>query len=80
MRCVARELGPKNSCVNLVHPGLTDTGGIDEEYLRASGERRFIRRAGLPTDLAGAVVFLASAESSFITGQQIVVDGGLMLT
>jgi NAD(P)-dependent dehydrogenase (short-subunit alcohol dehydrogenase family) len=79
MRCVARELGPKNICVNMIHPGLTDTGGSTREYLEARSKNKFIQRVGMPEDLTGAVVFLASDDSAFVTGQQFHVDGGGIL-
>lgn len=76
MRCVARELGSSNICVNMVHPGLTDTGGSTREYLEARSKNRFIQRVSTPQDLTGIVVFLAGDDSGFITGQQLYVDGG----
>jgi NAD(P)-dependent dehydrogenase (short-subunit alcohol dehydrogenase family) len=79
MRCVARELGPQRVCVNMIHPGLTDSGDVPRDYLEARAKNRFIQRVGMPSDIAGAVVFLASDESSFISGQQIFVDGGGIL-
>ena len=79
MRCVARELGAKNVCVNMVHPGLTDTGGSTREYLEERSKNKFIHRVGMPEDLVGAIVFLASNDSGFITGQQFYIDGGGIL-
>ncbi len=79
-RCMARELGPENICVNLIHPGATDTGVPVQtrEYLEQRSQLRSIARVQSPEDIAGAVVFFASDESDFITGQQLIVDGGLI--
>ena len=79
VRCMARDLGPYNICVNLVHPGITDTGGVDRAYLEERSKRRFIHRVQEPTDLAGACVFFASDASDFVTGQQLNVDGGIVM-
>ena len=78
-RCIARELGRSNICVNLVHPGLTDTGGVPRERLEDRAKNKFIKRVGMPEDLTGTVSFLASEDSSFITAQQIYIDGGGIL-
>jgi len=79
VRCMARDLGPHNICVNLVHPGITDTGGVDRAYLEERSKRRFIHRVQEPTDMAGACVFFASDASDFVTGQQLNVDGGIVM-
>ena len=79
VRCMARDLGPHNICVNLVHPGITDTGGVDRAYLEERSKLRFIPRVQEPTDLAGACVFFASDASDFVTGQQLNVDGGIVM-
>jgi NAD(P)-dependent dehydrogenase (short-subunit alcohol dehydrogenase family) len=79
MRCVARELGPYGCCANVIHPGLTDSGGMDPTVLEAASQARMIRRIEVPADLVGAAVFLASDESDFMTGQQLVIDGGQVL-
>jgi NAD(P)-dependent dehydrogenase (short-subunit alcohol dehydrogenase family) len=78
VRCVARELGPDNICVNMIHPGITDTGGVSREYLEERSKLRAIPRVQVPRDLVGAAVFLSSDESDFITGQQLHVDGGMV--
>lgn len=79
VRCMARDLGPYNICVNMVHPGITDTGGVDREYLEERSKRRFIHRVQEPMDLTGACVFFASDASDFVTGQQLNVDGGIVM-
>ena len=79
MHCVARELGPHKICANIIHPGMTDTGGTTREYLEARAKMRLIPRVQEAGDIAGAAVFLAADESDFITGQQLHVDGGIVL-
>ena len=79
----AQELGPYGINVNCIAPGWTRTdmtlqeakGRIEEvENLKAS--MAAVRRIGEPEDIANAALFLASDESSFVTGQVIVADGG----
>jgi NAD(P)-dependent dehydrogenase (short-subunit alcohol dehydrogenase family) len=77
-RALAVELGPYNICINCVAPGFTDT-----EASRGLGDvnkydtsKTPLRRLEKPEDLTGAAVFLASAESDFMTGQTLLVDGG----
>jgi len=69
--------------VNVVSPGSTDTPGLrrltglDGEGLEAAFRDRIpLGRVGRPEDVAGAVLFLASDDSSFVTGSEIFVDGG----
>ncbi|HUB69782.1 MAG TPA: SDR family oxidoreductase [Acidimicrobiales bacterium] len=82
-RSLAREVGGDGICVNCVMPGAIRTEneeelfpGRAEQAAREQAVRQSIPRRGLATDLAGTFVFLASAESDFVTGQVIVVDGG----
>ncbi|MDA1325679.1 MAG: glucose 1-dehydrogenase [Proteobacteria bacterium] len=79
VRCMARDLGPYNICVNMVHPGITDSGGVDRDYLEERSKLRFIPRVQEPMDLTGACVFFASDASDFVTGQQLNVDGGIVM-
>ncbi len=81
-RAVAREVGDDNICVNTVAPGLTtsenvlERGHWSEEWLERNRNTRVIKRLETPEDLVGTVIFLASREADFITGQVLVVDGG----
>lgn len=79
-RTIARELAPYNIRVNAIAPGLTDTGMAGQMEARASKEmvgRTDMNRLGLPIEVANTMLFLASDEASFITGQTIRVDGGM---
>ncbi|MFB3738158.1 MAG: SDR family NAD(P)-dependent oxidoreductase [Candidatus Velamenicoccus archaeovorus] len=82
-RSLARELGPFNITVNAVAPGLVSNDATrvmnDDAYLERMAQMRAIGREMVPDDLLGAVLFLASPASDFITGQTIVVDGGQIL-
>jgi NAD(P)-dependent dehydrogenase (short-subunit alcohol dehydrogenase family) len=82
-RSISRELGEHNICVNSLAPGFTLSDSVMHEnpnHLAHSQQpsivRRAIKRDEYPEDLLGALVFLASADSDFITGQTIAVDGG----
>jgi NAD(P)-dependent dehydrogenase (short-subunit alcohol dehydrogenase family) len=91
-RCVAMELGEAGVRVNSISPGAIATGifgkalGLDTaaaektaEMMKAAfAQVQPIKRAGLPDDIANAAVFLASDESSFINGADILVDGGMI--
>jgi NAD(P)-dependent dehydrogenase (short-subunit alcohol dehydrogenase family) len=81
-RSLSRELGPHGIAVNSLSPGyiLSDTGlensvHVEEERVPVRNSRAF-KRDAYPEDLLGTLVFLASSDSDFITGQSIVVDGG----
>lgn len=76
-KSLAKELGPKGILVNAVAPGLMETdmtSGMDTGSLI---EAIPLRRIGSGTDVAGAVAFLCSGLSSYLTGQVLVIDGGL---
>ncbi len=79
-KCLARELGADGVTVNVVTPGLTPTGPVREHFPPSLLERvragRAIGRDATPEDLVGAVLFLASPDADFITGQTLNVDGG----
>ena len=79
-RTLARELGDDNITVNCIAPGGTlaeenPSPETIEMRSRKTGERA-IKRVQVPEDIAGAMAFLASSDSDFITGQTLVVDGG----
>lgn len=77
-RALAGELGPHNICINSVAPGFTDTEASRglADVTKYDTSRTPLGRLQEPGDLAGAVLFLASPESDFITGQTLLVDGG----
>ena len=80
-RSLAREVGDYGICVNAIAPGLVEHEGqnapqaLTELQLKA----RSIKRLQTPEDLLGTLVFLASSDSDFMTGQTIVVDGGSIM-
>jgi 3-oxoacyl-[acyl-carrier protein] reductase len=82
-RSLAQELGPKKIRVNSVNPGMVQTegtaaAGIDESEFRKETEAKTpLGRIGQPNDIAPVVVFLASPESGWITGETLFVSGGL---
>ena len=80
-RALARELGEYGVCVNAISPGLTKSERaakrVPEEYYNERANLRSIKRVEVPEDLVGTVFFLASSDSDFITGQTIMVDGGM---
>lgn len=76
----ANELAPRKIRVNIVSPGPTQTEGLDgvasadaKDFLASSTA---LQRLGKPEEIANAVLFLASANASFITGTELLVDGG----
>jgi len=75
-RFVASYYGAKGVRCNAVHPGGLRTPKMPEAFVRAYSSRTFLGRLAGETDLKGAVVFLASDASAYITGTQLVVDGG----
>jgi 3-oxoacyl-[acyl-carrier protein] reductase len=78
----ARELGPSGVRVNAIAPGFVATemiASVPEKVLGAVEDRTPLRRLGRPEDIANAYLFLASDESSFITGHVLSVDGGLIV-
>ncbi|HEY7705767.1 MAG TPA: SDR family oxidoreductase [Gaiellaceae bacterium] len=84
VRYLAVELSPRGIRVNAVSGGVVVTGALEhfpnrEDMIRAAQKRTPAGRMVLPSDIAGAVVFLASAEADMIRGQTIVVDGGYSL-
>jgi 2-hydroxycyclohexanecarboxyl-CoA dehydrogenase len=87
-KTLARELAAKNIRLNVVCPGLTETGML-ESFMQGAGNpdklREAYRRAipvgrlGKPEDIPGAVLFFASDDADFITGQVLSVSGGLTM-
>lgn len=78
---VAKEYASRNILVNCVAPGFIETdmtSGLPPEVRSAMLQGIALERAGRPEDVAGAVLFLASDLGSYITGQTIVVDGGMV--
>jgi 3-oxoacyl-[acyl-carrier protein] reductase len=79
-RALAREVGERGITVNAVTPGMTQSetqvASSSGNYLAARVAGRAIERVQVPADLVGAVMFLSSAASDFMTGQTINVDGG----
>ncbi len=80
-KSLARELGPFNIHVNAVAPGLIESELVSKmprEKVDAIIKSSSLGRIGTPEDVAQAVLFLASEHSDYITGQTIVVDGGII--
>ncbi len=80
-KSLARELGPFNIHVNAVAPGLIESEVVSKmpkEKLEAIIKSSSLGRVGKPEEVAQAVLFLASEHSNYITGQTIVVDGGIV--
>ena len=83
LRALAAELGPRGVRVNAIAPGYFENimGGATEEHSHAEKQEQIITftpmgRRGLPEELVGPVVFLASDASSYVTGAVLFVDGG----
>ena len=82
-RAAALELGADGIRVNTVSPGLIDAGGLAERWPEGHGSwlaHAPLGRTGRPEDIGNACVFLASPAASFITGHDLVVDGGMLAT
>ncbi|CAG2178824.1 unnamed protein product, partial [Oppiella nova] len=73
---LALELGPKGVRVNAVSPGGTEVEGTPKTWIELMKQLAPLRRIGEPLDIAKAVVFLASTDAQYITGEDLVVDGG----
>jgi 3-oxoacyl-[acyl-carrier protein] reductase len=82
-KSLAKELGPRNIRVNSINPGMVETEGVHAAGFAESDFRKQIEaqtplgRIGQPHDIAPAAVFLASADASWITGETLVISGGL---
>jgi NAD(P)-dependent dehydrogenase (short-subunit alcohol dehydrogenase family) len=77
-RSLAREVGEFGICVNAIAPGLVQHEGQNapREFTEFQLKTRSLKRLETPEDLLGPLIYLASAESDFVTGQTLVVDGG----
>jgi 3-oxoacyl-[acyl-carrier protein] reductase len=81
-KSVAKELASRNILINAVAPGFIDTdmtAAMTPEARATLSGQIPLERLGSPSDIAGAVTFLASDLASYITGQVLVVDGGLVM-
>jgi 3-oxoacyl-[acyl-carrier protein] reductase len=82
-RSLAQELGPRKIRVNAINPGMVETegvrsAGISESEFRTQVEAQTpLGRIGQPQDIAPAAVFLASADSAWITGETLYIAGGM---
>ena len=81
-KSLANELGPRKIRLNTINPGMVETEGLHSAGMVESDFRKQIEaqtplgRIGQPQDIAGAAVFLASSDSSWITGETFVISGG----
>ena len=81
-KALAKELGPSGITVNCVEPGVIVTSmnaQLDQETMQGLIDETPLMRLGKPSDVADAVLFLASENASFITGQILGVDGGFAI-
>ena len=91
-RCAAQELGPLGICINAICPGFVETDmlqsfsahsaitGLSFEQIMANGKARVpLRRFLKPEEIAHLAVYLGSAESDGMTGQSILLDGGMLM-
>jgi 3-oxoacyl-[acyl-carrier protein] reductase len=81
-RALARELGSRNITVNCVAPGFIETdmtAGLGEEQQKALLGQIPLGHLGKPADVAHAVVYLASTQASYVTGQELHVNGGMYM-
>jgi NAD(P)-dependent dehydrogenase (short-subunit alcohol dehydrogenase family) len=84
-RNLAVEWGPRGVRVNAISPGFIRTELSaplldNEQFLARRMQMTPLRRAGEPEEVAGAALFLASSAGSFVTGHNLVVDGGTVIT
>lgn len=84
-RNLAVEWGPRNVRVNAISPGFiaTELSGpllADESFMARRMAQTPLRRPGTPQEVAGAAVFLVSSAGAFVTGHNLVVDGGTLIT
>ncbi|HBV09775.1 MAG TPA: 3-oxoacyl-ACP reductase, partial [Micrococcaceae bacterium] len=80
-RTAAAEFGPQGVRVNVIAPGVVETPltaqiSADKEWYNAYASKSALGRWAKPEEMAGAIVYLASQASSFVTGSVLTVDGG----
>src|SRR6185436_6174585 len=81
-RSLAAELGPRKIRVNAINPGMVETEGLSSAGMAEGDMRKQVEaqtplgRIGKPIDIAGAAVFLASEDSSWLTGETLIIAGG----
>lgn len=77
-RSLAREVGEFGICVNAIAPGLVQHEGQNapQQFTEFQLKARSIKRLQTPEDLLGVLIYLASSDSDFVTGQTIMIDGG----
>jgi NAD(P)-dependent dehydrogenase (short-subunit alcohol dehydrogenase family) len=77
-RSLAREVGEFGICVNAIAPGLVQHEGQNapKEFTEFQLKARSLKRLETPEDLLGVLVYLASSDSDFVTGQTFLIDGG----
>lgn len=81
-KALAKELGPSNITVNCVAPGVINTDmceSLDEQTMQELKEETPLQRIGTPEDVANTLLFLASDNASFITGQTVGINGGFVI-
>ena len=81
-RSTAKELAPRGVCVNAIAPGFIETdmtAGIDEAAAKELRSRIPLKRIGSPEEVALAVDYLVGPGGAYVTGQTLVVDGGLSM-
>jgi 3-oxoacyl-[acyl-carrier protein] reductase len=82
-KSLAKELGPRRIRVNSINPGMVETEGVhtagiaDSDFRKQTEAQTPLGRIGQPQDIAPAVVFLASSDSAWITGETLTISGGL---
>jgi 3-oxoacyl-[acyl-carrier protein] reductase len=80
---LAKELGPRNIRVNAIRPSMVETEGTNAAGVTEGDMRKWVEsqtplgRIGQPQDIAGAAVFFASSDSAWITGETLLISGGL---
>jgi 3-oxoacyl-[acyl-carrier protein] reductase len=81
-KSLAKELAPSNICVNAIAPGFIDTDmarSLDDDKFQERIDSIKMNRIGKPEEVANVALFLASSMSSYVTGQVIGVDGGMLI-